>query len=183
MLSLRKMLLIPRTVLDLNPKYAINGSNTFQQNKRMIYVNVEFDMITSFDKVYVNFILHKYDQKHREYHPYLFNDTIRVCSLLKNPKKAHLHYLVQKLYVLFAKNSNILVCNYEVSLNYVILLIIFIFNLQPKHYYLKNLTYDTEVFNKFVPIGKYTLGVNWWNDVQPLESVANFTFFIDVVMK
>lgn len=125
----RKRMMFTNTQLDLNPKYCINGSSFFSQDQDQssIFFNIEFDIIMNFKHAYINFLLQRYDHKLHEYNPWLANETVSVCSLLKAPNKAKFHYLVQKLFVLFYENSNTIRCIYKVGKMFLIGIYIYIY--------------------------------------------------------
>lgn len=109
--SLQKQLKFHTHKLELNPRYAINGTYSMEQDKTTVLINVDFDIVLEFRDSSVHLEGYKLTKLGKFF---ILNERIRLCDIFKGTKISILQYFTQKIFKIVKDSTNAIRCFYEV---------------------------------------------------------------------
>lgn len=110
MCSLRKQMTFHTDLLELNPKYVVNGTSSMVQDKSSVLINVDFDVILDLRNVTVHVQILNYNDRKFS----LVNERMVLCDVLRKKNQFIFQYYVQKIYKVVREHTNNLICIHKV---------------------------------------------------------------------
>ncbi|KAL5291826.1 hypothetical protein ACFFRR_010916 [Megaselia abdita] len=160
--SLKKVMKFYYNDCLVNPKYVVNLTNSFVQDKSTISIDVEYDLILDVRDLEVHTEIFKFKKKEKQY---FVNERFRSCDVFNKMTLPNLNYFTQKILKILRNNTNAFVC----------------FN-EPGHYYYTNIKFNYHIFLQFLQQGKYKVGLYTYDRTRkPLAQTSNYTLLFDVV--